>query len=766
MRAALCLVFFFAAAAGLAASKGPSRVLAPVPSEDQGLADWSLQPFSDFASHGVLWHRGQGLLAWRLCSARAFGSLAAAPHGAKLLFDMDFDVQVEGEGAARFMGLTPSVESWPRWAVEKAQDGDLQAEAVTVFSAMDLVVAAVNLKNAGSKPLLVRPCLHLRRNGDGLRGSALLSARYPAVWLSLDRGQAVGRPLVEAVGVWMGGKDWTADLAGSTMNARLTQDLGDQGLVLNLGWQNSQVLAPGQTLRIPVLLDWGTDMDSVQKNAQEAWVSAALPQGKAYADARARWALSEAHLPRVALHGRLMKRAALDLMLSEYAPQASLSASQFSADKGLEDAFFSVDSPLAALGWAELDQDKAEAALLDLASFSAAAPAAVPPYTGEEKLPWDAAGLPLNAWAAWELYHRDPKPSRAAQFLAQFGARLRNECAWWPPNRDGDGNGLYAFAREEEKPAYMRRADTTAPAAGPAKAVPGAPVLEDWSLALTSLVAWQMQAAAALAQAAGNQAEAEQLLAVARHSQEAIHATAWNLTQNAYVQGMDGLWPLALGLESDEGRAKAELEAWFLKKLALKQDPWIESGVWEPWRLFLAARTLASFGYFEQSRQISEDFLSKMDQMTSFPSEIRADGTYDPGASAATASCIMEFLLDRQEQEVFLTENTGEFTSKWIQFRSLDGSFYMKRSSLPDKKEKYAEIKVETPKHGKILAENAFTFSCPESLAIQIQSDRGIDVSRVSSPDRLIFKDAHRIELLVPAKQEILVRFGPEAKQN
>jgi hypothetical protein len=744
-------------------AKAPVRSLPAVPAEDQGLADWSLQPFSDLASHGVLWHRGQGLMAWRLCSARAFGSLAAAPHGAKLLFDLTFDVQVEGEASPRFAALSATVESWPRWAVERAEDRGLQAEAITVFSGQDVVVAAVDLRNGGNRPLLLRPRLHLRRDGNGLRGSAQLSARYPALWLALDRSQAVGRRLVENAGIWMGAEAWTADLAGATMTARQSQDLGDQGLELTLSWQAPETLAPGQTLRVPLLLAWGTDMDSVQKTAENQWVQSALPMGKAYAAARDRWRVTEAHLPKVAEHARLLKRAALNLTLSEYGPQAALSAAQFSADKGLRDAFFSVDTPLAALGWAELDVDKAEAALLDLAGFSAAAPAAVPPYTGEEKLPWDAAGLPLNAWAAWELYHRDPKPARAAQFLAGFGTRLRNECAWWPPNRDGDGNGLYAFAREEEKPAYMLRQDALAAGSNPTA---GATMLESWSLALSSLVAWQMQAAAALAQAAGNQGESEQLMQVARHSQDAIHAQAWDVSRSAYVQGLDGMWPLLLGLESDEGRAKAELDGWIPSLSVPDKEIWMEGDVWEPWRVYLVARTLSLYGYFDQSRKISEDFLSKTEKIGSFPAEIHQDGTYDPGSSAATAAAVMEFLLERQEQEVFLTQNTGEFTARWIQFRSLDGSFYMKRSILPDRKEKYAEIKVETPLHGKIMHENAFIISCPESLAVQIQSDRGINISPIAKPDQLIFKDAHRVELLIPARKAILVRFMADAKQN
>jgi len=760
---ALCGALTFAMPPALFAdvsvSPAPPKAAAPL-ATDQGLADWRLQPFSDLASHGVLWRRGPGLLAWRLSSARAFGSLAAAPNGAKFLFDFDLSVLVDGSTRPRFVSCTASLENWPLWAMESAKDGDLQADAVTVFSAQDVLVAMVTLKNTGDKTLRVRPCLNLKRDGEGLNGSVELSPRYPAVWLSLDRSQMVGRPLVDIAGVWMGGPGRQAVLVGVPLKPHETRSLDSQGLDLTLGWDRSQALAPGETLHLPILLAWGDDLTAVKNSADTQWKSSALPAGQALARARKRWALIEARLPRLPQHERLLRRAALDLLLSDYGRHAALGADQFSAQKGLRDAFFSVDTPLAALGWAELDFGKAEDAVLDLSSFSASAPAAVPPFTGDEKLAWDAAGLPLNSLVAWELYHRDPKAQRAAAFLSNFGERLRNECAWWPPNRDGDGNGLYAFATAEEEPSYMQAADSTDfSASTPAS-------LETWSLALTSLVAWQMQVGAALAQAAGDQDESGRLLAVARHSQEAIHDQAWDLTQSAYVQGLDGFWPLFLGLETDESRAHSEIEGWFLTQTAQKQEPWLQNGSWEPWRVYFAARTLAAFGYLKESKAISDDFINKMEKMDSFPSKIATDGTYQGGDSAATAATIIEFLLEREQQEVFLNHSTGEFSARFLQFRSLDGSFYMKITKLPLKNEKYAQIKVETPLHGKILAEKAFIFSCPESLLIQIQSALGMDISPAANPTHLIFKDAHQVELLVPATRRILVRFVSEQKQN
>jgi hypothetical protein len=229
---------------------------------------------------------------------------------------------------------------------------------------------------------------------------------------------------------------------------------------------------------------------------------------------------------------------------------------------------------------------------------------------------------------------------------------------------------------------------------------------------------------------------------------------------------LDGFWPLLLGLDNDDVRAKAEIDGWFLKALAQNQDPWLENGSWEPWRAYFAARTLAAYGYFKESKAISDSFINKMDKFSSFPSKINADGTYQGGDSVATAATILEFLLEREQQEVFLTPSTGEFSSRFIQFHSLDGSFYMRRMQLPQINDKYAAIKIETPKHGKILDEKSFIFSCPESLTLQIQSSLGLDISRATSPSRLIFKDAHQVELLVPARQRILVCFVSEQKQK
>lgn len=782
-RLALAALFFVALQGSTAHAKPrkpapkarPAAVAAPAASpsaafaDDLDLADWRRQGFSDFASHGVLWRGERGLLAWRLSSASAFGSLAAASHSAKTLVDLNLSFVVEGEPSPRFDGAVGVLKSYPRWAEESLEEGGLQAEAVTLFSAQDVAVAAVNLKNAGTKPLRVRPVLHLRRGAEGLKGNAELSARYPALWLELDRSQAVGRRLVDHVGVWLGAQAWRASTAGQNLEMRKPSPLGaGQAVDLELTWAAPQLLAPGQTLRVPVLLAWGPDRDALQKTAIREFANSAAPKGKAWAAARTRWAGTRSRLAAVdPAQAKLQRRAVLDLLLGLYGQRSALSADQFSGQKGVRDAFYSVDTPLAALGWAELDMDKAEAALLDLASFSAAAPAPLPPYTGEEKLQWEAAGLPLNALAAWELYHRDPQPGRAAQFLSRFGERLRNECAWWPGARDGDGNGLYAFAREEEKPAYLRRQAPSLPplfTLSPSGA--GAPVLQTWSVALSSLVAWQMQAAAALAANAGAQEEAEQLMAQSRKTQQALLNQAWDPLTKTYGPGLDALWPFGLGLDADEERAKAALEASLLGPLAAGQSPWVEQGRWEPWRLYFAARTLAAYGYFAEAHKVSELLFAELNQKQALSYEYGADASQDQGGSVATAAVVTQLLLERHEQEVFLTKYTGEFESRWLQFRALDGSFYMKRSKIPESKAKYSTIRVETPNKGKIFEEKALIFSSPEAMEVQLQSEIGMDLSNLARPQTLLFKGAHKVVMQVPAKARILVRFVQEPKQN
>lgn len=740
--------------------------------DDRNLADWRLQPFSDYASHGVLLRESSGLWGWTLRSAKAFGSQAAQPHPAKDLLRLRVELRVEGESVPRFAAAAAlSFTSFPRWSEESGVDGPLKVEAVTAFAATDVVVAALNVRNAGPKALRLRPCLRLQREGRMARLRLEPDAREPWLGLVLDRSAAVGRPLVESVHVRLGGQAGQFNLAeGAQLKAlspgAAVEWAGNRDLDLELTWPAPQLLAPGQSLRVPLLLAWGDTADAAKLRAAaaKAWHQDALPVGKAWRTAKLRWAATKSRLPvpPVPARARLLGRAALDLLLSEYAPRANLNARQFSAAKGWRDAFFSVDSPLACLAWAELEPAWAEEALLGLSSFSAAAPAPLPPHTGEEKLAWDAAGLPLHALAAWELYHRDPQPLRAAKFLATFGERLRNECAWWPEARDGDGNGLYAFAQDEEKPPYLRRRSAVLPPLFDTPQDPSRtaqPSLQSWSVALTSLVAWQMQAASALAQAAGAQDEAERYLLLSQKSVHALLEQGWDEAAGEYKEGLDGMWPFLLGLDTNSTHAARWIEQKILPRLSVGERPWMEEGVETPWRYYFLAKTLASYGYWEQERETTKRFLDEMEKKQFFSYEYGPNAKLNQGGAVATAAVVLELILDRQEQDVFLTPATRGFEAPFIQFRTLDGKFYMKRIRLPEKAARYADILVETQKNNRILDENSFIFSSKSNLAIQIQSEWPLDISDLTRNGAPIFRDAHRVEFLVPAGHRMKVAF-------
>ena len=746
----------------------PKAPVAVVPFESD-LLDWTKLPFTDLGSHGVLVRQPQGLAAWRLRSSFAFGSQAALPHPAKDLLDLRLEWKVEGEPLPRFATSTAELKSFARWAQESAQDGPLRAEMVTLYSHTDVVVTACTLTNAGTKPLRVRPVIHLDRELiNGYKAQLEASPRFAALWMGLDRGAMVGRPLQEWAGVWMGAQGWRIEADPSFVKGRVnsTEPISlsrgaavrqDGGLGVTMTWALPQLLAPKKTLRLPLMVVWGTDKAAVQALGQKEWVASAVPAGKAWKLTKDRWMATRARLPQPAdaRWALLVKRAALTLLMDDYAQRGALNSALPSTDKGTRDAFYSVESSLAALGWSELDLDRAEAAVLELASFAAAAPAPVPPFTGEEKLDWEACGLPLHGLAAWELYHRDPDLARASRFLGTLGPRLRNECAWWPGARDGDGNGLYAFSREEEKPALYQRPPEVVALSPSATGLSGtaAPVFQPYSVALSSLVGWQMQAASALAAAASQAKESESLLALSDKTRAALLALAWDPASGGYGSGDQATWPFILGLDRDTTRAQIAAQ-----RLIQDLGNLPATQVWAPWQRYFQLRFLASEGFLKESREFSEKTLVSLQNKGHFCSLCRDNGSDEGLLDVASAAVGIELGLERQEQELYLTEKTGPFEARWLQFRTLDSSFYMKRTRLPEKKAIYAKIKLETPNNGPILAEKSFIFSSDEQMAFQIQSEWPLDVSLAGKPGSLIFKGSHKIELLVPAKTRYLVR--------
>jgi hypothetical protein len=751
--------------------------VAPAAAFETDLLDWSQVPFSDQASHIVLVRQPQGLAAWTLRSSFAFGSQAALPHPAKDLFNVQLQWKVEGDPTPHFAAAKPELKSYPHWVVESAQEGDLKADLVTLYSNTDCVVIAGTVTNTGSKPLRVRPVIKLNRDVvNGYKADLEASPRHAALWLGLDRGAMVGRPLQEWAGVWMAADSWRVEadpglikgMQAQTEPLALSKGASvrqDGGLGASLAWALPQLLAPKQSLRFPFMLVWGTDKDAVQALGQKEWVESALPKGKAWKMAQDRWAATRARLPQGVdpRWASLAKRASLTLLVDDYAKRGALNARLPSADKGRRDAFYALENSVAALGWSELDTAHAEDALLELASFAAAAPAPTPPYTGEEKLAWEAAGLPLQGLAAWELYHRDPDLARAGRFLGSLGPRLRNECAWWPGARDGDGNGLYAFSSDEEKPLLYQRTDPAlavtaalSPAAGTGLSPTAAPTLQNYSVALTSLVAWQMQAASALAGAAGQAKESEDLLALSDKSRVALQTQAWDAGLGSYGPGDQAAWPFILGLDRDPQRAQVAMQSLIQAWRTAKADQ-----LWAPWQRYYQVRGLASWGYLKESKEFSEQLLDTLNKKSKFCSLCSQNGQDEGDLDAASAAVALELSLERQEQEIFLTDQTGPFEARWLQMRTLDGSFYIKRTRLPEKKAIYAKISVETPKKGLILAEKSFIISCPEPMAVEIQSEWPLDVSLADKAGSFIFRSSHKIALLIPAKTRYLIHILP-----
>ena len=107
---------------------------------------------------------------------------------------------------------------------------------------------------------------------------------------------------------------------------------------------------------------------------------------------------------------------------TDYGARRRLERGRAQPAKGVSDAFYCVDTPWAALGLARAGPARGRRRLAGPGQLQRRGAGAGAAFTGEEKLAWEAAGLPLNAWAAWELYHRDPTRPRAARFP-------------WPPGR-------------------------------------------------------------------------------------------------------------------------------------------------------------------------------------------------------------------------------------------------------------------------------------------------------------------------------------------
>jgi hypothetical protein len=744
--------------------KKRARARAHVPAQteeaDKNLVDFSVQPFSDLGSHMVALRKSSaGFASWDLSSAMAFGSLAASPHPAKRLFNLRVEAEISGQADSLFpKSSSCTAEDFPRWSSAKAADGQVTAEAVLLYPETDALVLAVNFINHGRSTLKLKPRLVLAGGGDDVDSTATLDAKTGVLTLVLDRSKLVQRQLVESICVQAGsGKAAGIFSATSMKNADNLSEaplVGLGGFTVALGPAAFSTLRPGQALRFPVAFSIGPDEKEAALPMSRIWTRWALPKGEALSKAQARWGLTAARLPKAVdpKFERLSRAAALTLLMSQYAKRGELRSDMFSQAKGYRDAFFSEGLPMAALGWSELDHGAAEAALLELSSFSAAAPAPVPPHTGEELLLWEASGLPLHGLAAWELYQRDPELARAGDFLKGMGQHLRNECAWWPSHRDGDGNGLYAFADQEERPWYQRASE---PSPQAPQGLSGSAELQTYNIALSALVGWQMQAASAMAEAAGEKDESQKLMAESAHIAASLKRNTRS-AQGIYEQGLDGLLPYMLGLDQDLPMARQALGQ-LTRSAEADALPFLEDGLFHPWRAYLMLKTLSLFGEQDSARLAASKILAFMDGKAFYSAYTPSgDGVGAPG-DAPTAAAVLECSLERYQQEAFLLADTKAISGRLLQLRSPDGAFYLKRTGLSEAKAPYDTLSLSSTGSGAILSDGAFVLSAEKELRLSLISQWGLDISE-GKGQRQLFQGTKRADFIAHANTPYLVK--------
>lgn len=719
---------------------------------DKNLADFSAQPFSDQGSHiTVLRKNGEGFASYDLISAMAFGSLAARPNPAKKLFNLRLELEVAGQSEGYFAhDCSPTAEDFPRWSMQKAIDRGVTGEATLLYPEEDALILAANFTNRSKAAIRIRPHLVFSGGGEDVDSQAKLDSKAGVLTLSLDRSRLVQRKYKESICVLAGGPKSSGIFSAASMKG--AENLSDSPLVglggftVSLAPAAYTTLKPGQALRFPVAISVALDEKSARLPMARLWSRWAVTKGEALGKAKARWSLSSARLPHAVdpKFERLGRKAALTLLMSEYARRSELKSDMFSQAKGFRDAFFSDGLPMIALGYSELDLGLAEAALLELGSFSAAAPAPVPPHTGEELLLWETAGLPMHGFAAWELYQRDPELMRAGDFLKATGIHLRNECAWWPPHRDGDGNGLYAFAADEEKPWVPGATDSY-----------NNQILQTYSISLSSMVSWQMQAAGALATAMGEKAEGDKLAAESLRISKALKAKTRDAA-GIYEQGLDGLLPYILGLDQDLPQARTAMGL-LTRSAAADALPFAEDGHFQPSQAYMMLRGLCLYGEHELARKAASKILEFLAEKPVFSAyALDGKGLGAPG-DAASAAAILEMALERQEQEAFLLPDTKALSGRMIQIRTPDGALYIKRLGLGENKAPYETLNLGSLAGGAILAEGAFSLESDKDVRMSVASQWNLDISEEKTK-REMFKGTKRTEFAMKAKTRYIVR--------
>lgn len=378
------------------------------PGYDKNLLDYGLTPFSDRASHGVLLRplsERQPLARWTLRSAWAWGADSRLPHPGKDLFTLRLGLNLaasNGKTETLEWGLEQA-EDCPRWTYEqwKSQDNrrPVTAEVVTLFPETDCALLLATFKNTSFQKLKVFPYLEAGQALDKAEYRGKYEAATGVFTLKADRSRLFSRKITETVVLVAGGTGDKAAFRGPEAGKEPfldnTDTLVTDSFSLTLSAKAVE-LKPGASLRFPVFLSFDPDPAVARGRVRDAWKNWALPKGAAFSEAQSRVQKTMGNLP--VIPDKEMKdlahRACWTLIASEYGRRGELVFPLFSPAKGFRDAFFSLETPLIAMGFAELDWGKAEDAMLQLSSFALAAPLPIPPYTGEGLLFWEAGGFP------------------------------------------------------------------------------------------------------------------------------------------------------------------------------------------------------------------------------------------------------------------------------------------------------------------------------------------------------------------------------------
>jgi hypothetical protein len=739
------------------------------------LIDWSNQPFSDEASHYTATHlKDRGLSAYRFKSASALGEFTAFNGGKRFLFDTKVEVLPENGQPLFDEKIKSVVRYYPRWIFENASDKNLSADSALLMPSEDVFVMVITFKNESKSVINFRPRLVLEGADQGVDYTGRFLAKDQVFTLNSDFSAVAGSSYREEMAVKAGESKLQIFFEGDgALDDKINPDtnkLVTSRFKLVMQITQPVSLSAGQSLRFPVLFSFSNQPGQAVSKVDSNWTKWALPRGNAYQRAKTRWDLTVSRLPVPANRADLLtsRRAALTLLLSEYAPRGEMLTPMFSLAKSGFDAFFAAEMPIIALGWTELDNGKAQQALEQMTAFASAAPAPVPPYTGEKLLLWEVSGFGLHAFAGWELYRRDDNVARAGVFFSSLSKKLRNESAWWPLNRDGDGNFLYAFSRPEEQPLYQRWLEKAALGADPEQYLE-APLYKDiklqtYSVALTSLMGWLFQMAALAADAADQSDETDKHLENFKNIQTALLQRCWRQEQGVYEQGLDGFFPFLLGVDTDPARARLAIENHLLPLIENEVLPFTEQGVFIPWRAYLMTRVLGLFGYRAEAAKASRKILDFFSDKKSFHSLYSVSGQAlgAPG-DAATAASVLALALDRHEQSAYILADTASVGGRLLEVRTPEGSLFITRDDLSSRKEIYPELSVSSARGGSILEEGAFIITSAEKGKIVINSLFSLKISEMASK-RILFEKARKPGFIMEKGRRYLVEMDMISK--